>query len=340
LKKLIVLVLLLAGCGYAGSQGYDWLNQQVRTPMSVRSQPVTVHIDAGESPDQLAQDLQAKGLIRNKDVFIYYLRYTGARSRLQAGDFVLDRNMSMAQITDELQNGQPSQAAVQFPEGYTLQLMSEAAARAGLGSAAEYVAAANDKSWRYAFLADRPAGRNLEGFLFPDTYRLAKSATARDLVKVQLDRFDQVFTPDLRAQTGKSTAARPAVSTYDLIILASMTEREVNKDPDRATVCGIYYNRLAQDMLLQVDATVLYGLGKWHENVTTPETLQDTPYNTYLHKGLPPGPISNPGLATIKACLNPQKSSYLYYFTDPKGVTHYAQTSDETQHQQQQYGVA
>jgi UPF0755 protein len=202
------------------------------------------------------------------------------------------------------------------------------------------VAAANDKSWRYAFLTDRPAGRNLEGFLFPDTYRLAKSATARDLVKVQLDRFDQVFSPDLRAQAGKSTAARPAVSMYDLIILASMTEREVNKDPDRATVCGIYYNRLAQDMLLQVDATVLYGLGKWHENVTRPETLQETPYNTYLHKGLPPGPISNPGLATIKACLNPQKSSYLYYFTDPKGVTHYAQTSDETLQQQQQYGVA
>jgi UPF0755 protein len=339
LKKLVVLVLLLAGLGYAGSQGYDWINQQVRVPLSARSQPVTVHIDEGESPDQLAQDLQSKRLIRNKDVFVYYLRYTGARSRLQAGDFVLDRNMNMAQITDELQNGKPSQAALQFPEGYTLQLMSQEAAKAGLGSAADYVAAASDQSWRYAFLADKPAGRDLEGFLFPDTYRLDRSATARDLVKRQLDRFDQVLTPDLRAQAGQATPTRRAVSTYDLVILASMVEREANRDKDRALVCSVYYNRLAKAMPLQVDATVLYGLGKWHEHVGATETRVDTPYNTYLHSGLPPGPIANPGLATMKACLNPQKTDYLYYFTDRNGDMHYSADSNDILRQQEQFGL-
>jgi UPF0755 protein len=336
LKKLLVLVILLAGCGLAGSQGYDWLSYQVHAPVSARSQPVTVHIDEGESPDQIAQDLADKGLVRNKDVFVYYMRYTGARSRLQAGDFVLNRNMSMAQITDQLQYGKPSQVAVRLPEGFTLQQMAAEAEKDGLGKAAGYVAAATDSGWNYAFLQDRPGGRSLEGFLFPDTYLLDKSAGTRDLVKRQLDRFDQVFTPELRAQAAQATSSRPAESIYDIVILASMVEREVNREPDRARVCSVYYNRLAAGTLLQVDATVLYGEGK---STGQPDTSVDTPYNTYLHKGLPPGPISNPGLSAIQACINPEKTDFMFYFTDPKGVTHFQKTSAEFDQQKKQYGV-
>jgi UPF0755 protein len=336
LKKLFIVVLLLAGCGYAGSQGYDWVNNQVQAPMSTRSQPVTIHIDEGESPDVLAQDLKDKGLVHNKDVFLYYLRYTGARSHLQAGDFVLNKNMNMAQIIDVLQHAKPSQVAVRLPEGLTLQQMAAEAEKDGLGKAATYLAAANDSSWDYAFLKERQARMNLEGFLFPDTYLLDKSAGPRDLVKKQLDRFDQVFSPDLRAQAAQATASRPAESVYDIVILASIVEREVNRDPDRARVCSVYYNRLADGTLLQVDATVLYGQGK----ITgQPDTTADTPYNTYLHKGLPPGPISNPGLSAIKACLNPEKTDFRFYFTDPKGVTHFQRTGTEFEQQKQQFGV-
>jgi len=338
LRKLLVVVLLLAGCGYAGSQGYDWVKYQIQAPMSARSQPVTVHIDEGESPDQIAQDLKDKGLVRNKEVFVYYLRYTGARSRLQAGDFVLNRNMTMAQVTDVLQNSKPSQVAIRLPEGLTLPRMAAEAERAGLGKASSYVAAAaSEQGWDYAFLKDKPAGRNLEGFLFPDTYLMDRSATARDLVKKQLDRFDQVFTPELRAQAARSTASRPPKSLYEVVILASMVEREANKDVDRPKVCSVYYNRLAEDTLLQVDATVLYGEGK---TTGPPNTQQDTPYNTYIHKGLPPGPISNPGLAAIKACLNPDKTDFKFYFTDPKGVTHFQRTGTEFDQQKQQFGVS
>lgn len=332
MKKLLILVVLLAGCGYAGSQGYDWLNYQVQTPVSTRSHAVQLHVAEGESQDELATDLKAKGLIRNKDVFIYYLRYTGARSRLQAGDFVLDQKMSMAQITDALQHAHPNQVVIRFPEGYTLSLMAATFEKAGLGAAADYVSVASDPGWRYDFLKDRLPGASLEGFLFPDTYGVDRSATAHDVVKRQLDRFGEVFTPDLRAQALKRTQ-----SIYDLLILASMVEREVNQDPDRAVVCGVYYNRLAAGMLLQVDATVLYGEGKWN---TQPDTTIDSPYNTYLHKGLPPTPIANPGLAAINACINPQKTDYRYYFTDPKGATHFARTESESQQQQQQFGVA
>ena len=336
MRKLIAVVVLLAICGYAVSQVYDWVNYQVQSPMSGRSQPVAIHIDEGEGPDQLAQDLQSKGLIRNKDVFVYYLRYTGARSRLQAGDFLLNRNMSMARITDVLQNGKPSQVAVRLTEGFTLQMMAAEAEKAGLGKAAQYVAATNDPAWSYPFLSERPPGASLEGFLFPDTYLLDKSATPRDLVKSQLDRFEQVFSSSLQNQAGRATAARPAETPYNVLILASMVEREVNKDEDRGNACSVYYNRLVSGTFLQVDTTVLYGEGKTSGQ---PDLAVDTPYNTYLHKGLPPTPISNPGLAAIQACLNPPKTDYRFYFTDPKGVTHFQRTDAEFQQQKKEYGV-
>jgi peptidoglycan lytic transglycosylase G len=342
MKKLVLLVLLLVGCGFAGDRGYVWLNSQVREPMSATSQPVHFHVEQGETTDQIAQDLQAKGLIRSARVFVLYLRYTDPSAHLEAGDFVLDKHMTMTQIVDALGHAKIEQAAVTLPEGTTIALMAPEAEKAGFGKAQDYLAAAADLSWPHAFLKERPAGapQNLEGFLFPDTYHLDRGASARDLVKRQLDRFDEQFTPELRAQAAQPTATRPAQTIYSIVTLASMVEREVDQDADRPVVCGIYYNRLARGMALQVDATVLYGLGKWKETVLQVDLARDTPYNTYLHRGLPPGPISNPSLPAIKGCIAPQKTDYLFYFADAKGVTHFARSLAEFQQQQRQFGVS
>jgi len=342
MKKLVVLVLLLAGCGVAGNRGYDWVNSQVYAPMSSQSQPVSFHIDPGESTDRIAQDLYKHRLIHSPEVFLVWLKYRDSSAPLQAGDFVLNRNMNMIQVIHALGRAQVVQVAVSLPEGYTMQLMAQSAEKARLGTANDYLAAAQDLSWEYDFLAGRPAAapKNLEGFLFPDSYKLDQGASARDLVKRQLERFGQVVTPDLRASAGQGSNARPAESLFNIVTLASMVEREVNQDSDRPVVCEVYYNRLARNMALQVDATVLYGLGKWQNTVTQADLTANTPYNTYLHKGLPPGPISNPGLAAIKACLSPQKNDYLFYFADTKGVTHYARTQAEFDQQKRQFGVS
>ena len=342
MKKLVVLVLLLAGCGYAGDRGYDWFNTQVREPVSPRSQPVGFHVEPGEGTDAIATDLAAKGLIRNPNVFVFYLRYQRSGARLEAGDFVLNRNMTMNQIIDALGQARVQQVMVTLPEGKTMKQLAQAAQQAGLGTAQDYLAAAQEQGWSYEFLKGRPAGApaNLEGFLFPDTYQLDRGATAHDLVKRQLDRFDQQFTPDMRAQAAQATANRPAESVYAIVTLASIVEREVRKDPDRAIVCGILYNRLVSKMALQDDVTVLYGLDKLQGPLTEADKQHDTPYNTYLHPGLPAGPISNPGSATVNACLNPQKSQFLYFFADAKGETRYARTYAEHQQQQQQFGLA
>lgn len=342
MKKLIALVLVLAGCGVAGDKGYEWVNASVYQPGSSSSQPVAFHIDPGESTDVIAQDLASKGLIRNPEVFLVYLRYANKRSSLEAGNFTLNRHMSMVQIIDTLAHPNIEQITVTLTEGQTLQQMAQAAEAAGVGTAADYLAAAQDPSWQYDFLKDRPATapRPLEGFLFPDTYQLDKGAKAHDLIKRQLDRLDQVLTPALQAQAAQAANGRPAESVYNIVTLASIVEREVTKDPDRAIVCGIFYNRLARNMALQDDVTVLYGLNKLQGPLTDQDKQKDTPYNTYLHPGLPIGPISNPGAASINACLNPQKTDYYYFFADAQRVTRYAKTYAEHQQQQRQYGLA
>lgn len=342
MKKLLVLVVLLAGCGYAGNQGYGWYNAQLNQPQSATSQRVAFHIDPGESTPAIADDLQAKGLIGSSEVFQFYIKYQSGGAQLEAGDFTLDRHMSMRQIITALGQARVAQVSVTLTEGSTMAQMAQVVAKAGLGSAADYAAAAKDPSWQYAFLQGRPASApgNLEGFLFPDTYQLDKGASARDLVKRQLDGFAQQVTPAMTQQMAAPAPGRPAESLFNVITLASIVEREVTKDPDRAIVCGIFYNRLKINFALQDDVTVLYGLGKLQGPLTDQDKQTDTPFNTYLHPGLPAGPISNPGLAAIRACITPQPSNDYYFFADAHGVTRYARTYAEHLQQQQQYGLA
>jgi UPF0755 protein len=343
-KKLLVLVLLLTGCGVAGQRGYSWAQYQVSVPLSSKSQPVRFHVEPGESTEAIAHDLQLKGLVRDERVFLLYLRYKGTRTHLEAGDFVLNKDMNTSRIVEVLQHGRISQLSVALPEGSTMLRMAQQAEKAGIGPAQDYLAATQDTTWvaQYDFLQGRPATAppNLEGFLFPDTYQLDKGATAHDLVKRQLDRFGQVITPTLRAQAGVPTAVRPAETLYSVVTLASIVEREVSKDADRTLVCGVFYNRLAKGMPLQDDVTIMYGLGKTDPTVTLADLQKDTPYNTYLHKGLPAGPVSNPGLASVSACLTPEASGYYFFFADPKGVTHYARNQTEFEQQKKQFGVA
>lgn len=342
MKRFLALIAVLVVMGLGASQAWDAYDHQVNAATSGAAGPVAFHVDSGEEPGTIGDALLARGLIRSRTVWDLYLRLARARGTLQAGDYQLSHAMSMAQIVAALQHGIVAQVTVTLPEGYTQALMARAAEAAGLGTAADYAAAAADPAWPYDFLRGRPAGAGLEGFLFPDTYSLNQGASARDLVKRQLDQFDRSFTADLRDQATAAARANglPGDPVFSTLILASMVEREVNSDPDRAIVCGIMENRLRQHIPLGIDATVLYALGKWKATLTYQDLQVDSPYNTRRFAGLPPGPISNPGLAAIRACVNPQRTDYLFYFTDPKGMTHYARSQAESTQQQKQFGIA
>ncbi len=342
MRKLLVVLVLLTAVGYAGSQGYGWYQSQINDPVGGDSRPVAVHVASGETPDVLGADLVAKGLVRNRDVFLFYLRSRGNGANLQAGDFELSRSMSMAAIVDHLTSGNPNTLHIRLAEGLTLAKMADAVQASGLATAQQYTDAAQLAGHQESFLQGRPQGAppTLEGFLFPDTYQLAPGEGARGLVQQQLDRFGRIVGAGLSQGIQAPAAGRPQLSLYELVTAASIVEREVNRDPDRRIVCGIIFNRLQQGMPLQIDATVLYGLGRFGGQLTQADLGQDTPYNTYLHQGLPPGPIANPGEAALKACAQPQPSSYLFYFSDPGGVTHYATSGDEFERLKLQFGVA
>jgi UPF0755 protein len=344
MKRLAAVLVIIAALGIGTSRGLDWWNYNVNTPVSTTSDPVVFRIDPGELPSQVSDDLLAQRLIRDKTAFDLYLRVTGAGSNFEAGSFALNRNMTMVQIVDALQHGKSTQLSVTIPEGFPLREQAKFVAKSTLGTAADYLRIAAEPAWStsFDFLSSRPAKANppLEGYLFPDTY-LVEPGDLRGLVQAQLTQFGNVFNASLRAQIAKSTPNRPAETVESIVILASMVDREANNrnTTDRGNVCSVYYNRLKLKMALGVDATLLYALGRLSPEPTAAELALNSPFNTRTHVGLPPGPISNPGRAALLACINPPKTQYLYYFTDPQGATHFETNQADFCRELQNHGM-
>jgi UPF0755 protein len=346
MKRLALILLVIAILGFGTSRGFDWWSLNVNTAISSTSHTVVFHVDPGETPTQIGQDLFNLGLIRNTIAFDLYTRVTNAAPKLEAGVFMLNKNMSLAQIVSALQHGTANQKSVTLPEGFPIREQAKVVESKGVGAAADYIAAAKDPSWRatYGFLPAQSGNPDapFEGYLFPDTYLVDPVAGVRGLIKEQLDQFGVVFSADLRAQIAQATPARPAESIQSIVILASMVDREANATTptDRGNVCSVYYNRLKIHMTLGVDATLLYALGRLTPEPTAAELQLTSPYNTRTHAGLPPGPISNPGKAALLACINPPQTQYLFYFTDRQLVTHFETNQQDFDRDIQKFGVS
>ncbi len=348
MKRLIAVLVVIGLLGFGTSRAIDWWNYNVDTPVSSADKAVPFHVDPGETPSQIGTDLYDLKLIRSTIAFDLYTRMTNAGPKFQAGSFVLHTNMSLSQIVSALQHGHPDEKVLTFIEGYPLWRQAKIIDEKKLGSpvitGADYLQAAKDPAWAatYDFLPKQSSNTNFpfEGYLFPDTYLVIPSAGARGLVKAQLDQFAAVFSADWRAQIAQPTAARPAEDIRSIVILASMVDREANKQSDRGNVCSVYYNRLKVNMTLGVDATLLYALGRLSPEPTFEELQLNSPYNTRTHAGLPPSAIGNPGKAALAACINSPKTDYLYYFTDRQGVTHFETNDADFERDKAKYGVS
>ena len=231
-----------------------------------------------------------------------------------------------------------------FPLRYQASLVD--AKKIGTLTGADYLRASSDLALggAYAFLPAKPPPGDFpyEGYLFPDTYLVDPTLGAKGLVQAQLDQFAAVFSADWRAQIAQSTPGRPKEDIRTIVILASMVDREANNKnaTDRGNVCSVYYNRLRQNIKLGVDATLLYALGRLTPEPTAPELDLNSPYNTRKYAGLPPGPISNPGKEALAACINPPVTSYLFYFTDRQGTTHFETNQQDFDNDIKKYGVS
>ena len=299
--------------------------------------PVPFTVEIGETAVSISNKLVEQGFITNPDLFRLFLRYNGLDASLEAGDYQLRRNMNMREIAEVLQKASFEEVSVTIPEGWRAEQIAELLSREGIMDGALFLAAVRQGTGvEHPLLVGRPAGASYEGYLFPDTYRLPIKATPDDLISRMVDNM----AAKLPANALDLAAAR-GYSFYQILTIASIVEREAVIPQERPTIASVYFNRLAQGMPLQADPTVQYAMGYqtdtgqwWKTPVTLEEYSQvNSPYNTYLNYGLPPGPISNPGASAIMAALQPEQTTYLFFMGCGGDGQHVFATDFET-HQQ------
>lgn len=294
----------------------------LNAPASKNATEKTFIITKGDGVRKISANLEKEGIISQDLTFMVYLKLSRLSSSIQAGEYKLSGSMSPLTIADILTKGRVSSKKITIPEGWTIDDISTYLEKQGVARKSDFIAA-TQKSYNYDFLADKPVSQDLEGYLFPDTYQLSATANAEDIVKMMLDNFGQRLTPSIRASIKGS-----GMSTYEVVTLASIVEREVSKPEDRKVVAGIFLNRLNTGMALESCATIQYILKSNEERFSYEQTRVESPYNTYIHAGLPMGPIGNPGTDSIQAVLFPEKTDYLYFFS-AKGTTYYSKTLEE-----------
>lgn len=301
----------------------------INAPISDDPSPVPFTVDIGASAAGIAAKLQEQNLITDADLFRLFLRYNGLDASLEAGDYQLRRNMNMREIAAALQKASFEEVVVTIPEGWRAEQIADLLTQEDIMDGAIFLAAVRQgTAVDHPLLADRPAGASYEGYLFPDTYRLPLNASPEDLISRMLDNMATKI-PD----NAPSLAAAQGYTFYEILTIASIIEREAVVPEERTTIASVYLNRLAQGMPLQADPTVQYAMGYqtdsgqwWKTPVTLEEYSQvNSPYNTYLNYGLPPGPIANPGAASINAALQPDQTDFLFFMGCGEGAHLFAE---------------
>jgi UPF0755 protein len=322
---ITMLALVVASFGYI-------ILREIRTPVGGMIQPVEIVIDNGDSTNQIATKLRAARLIRQPVLFTALVRYSHLEDKLQSGTYTLNTGMTMSQIATALQFSETvAEIEVTIPEGLRIEEVAEIFASKGLAQEQEFLDIARQGAQfraEYDVLKSLPIDASLEGYLFPDTYRFAETATVTDIIEIMLDHFDSQY------MLIENEVAVPDVSIHEIVTMASVVQREAMFMDEMPKIAAVFWNRLKPENFdetgngrLQADPTVQYALGYsnfeqtwWRKELTATDLKIDNPYNTREYPGLPPGPIANPGLAALRAAANPDnEANYLYFVVSCKG---------------------
>lgn len=334
--KAIIVILLMIIIAAGGAGTYAW---SLTRPVKASETPITLEIKSGSGTSAIADQLQREGLIRSSLAFKAYLKWKNQGSNFMAGTYAMNPGVTFDEIISKLSSGDVvPEEMVKFtiPEGYTILQMADKLSEEGIVNREEFITLANEPS---AFDLDLIKGAPvdeelryvLEGYLFPETYEVKKDSSTHDVMQRMMEELETRLQtiPDLEAKLKERD-----LSLHELLTVASLVEREVVVDKERALVAGVIYNRINRDMKLEIDATVQYLLDKPKARLLFADLKVQSPYNTYLNKGLPPGPIASPSLASIKAALEPQASDYLFYVTKKDGSSEHLFARTYKEHQQ------
>lgn len=306
-----VLFCLLTAAVFAGL----WINQYLTQALHTPGESRIITIPQGHSFARIAQDLEEQGIIDNALLFRLLGRITGSAQSAQAGEFLVNTGWTRLELLDTLIHGHEVLYPVQIPEGSTWWDTARIVHQSGLTTFERFAAAVHNATLlqEYSIPAE-----SAEGYLFPETYSLPRpqAGSAIPVIRTMLDEFER----RTRATFSGDAPLKPQ-RIHELVILASLVEKETAQEEERARIAGVYENRLQRGMRLQCDPTVIYGLGPDFDGNLTRKDLRNSAnhYNTYRHSGLPPGPICSPGLASLEAAMNPEDHTYLYFVATGEG---------------------
>ena len=317
-KAAIIFAIVTAALLATAGMFYFDLLKYADQPADPGAESITLKIDQGEGFGAVATKLHSKGLFKHPGKFKLIARYKGYDKKIRAGEYELSAAMSPREILQKLVSGKVRLYRLTIPEGYTLQQTAAAVAKAGLCTTSEFSSAAADPKLIAAL--GIPV-KNLEGYLYPDTYFFPGGVTGLEIARAMTERFNTVFTPEW-----KKRAADLKMSVHEIVTLASIIEKETGAQFERPLIASVFHNRLKRKMRLETDPTVIYGIPNFNGNLTRKDLTTPTPYNTYVIRGLPPGPIANPGAKAIEAALYPADTKYLF-FVSKKNRTHQFSTN-------------
>jgi UPF0755 protein len=353
--RIAIVAVFLLGLLIFGGVYFAWTTvTDIFQPVTTgQGKTIALVIQSGESTLQIADDLQAKGLIRNALAFRVWARIKGLDTHLQAGAYNLDTSMTIDAIIGQLLNAQPDYLVVAIPEGWRIEQMAQRFGAAGLPrfNVQDFLKYTKNPAQfpdvkKYPILKSIPQGASMEGLLFPDTYLIPVNATARDVVNMMLTEF----TGKVQQDQLEAKAKQNRLSLYQMVILASIVEREVIFENDRPLVASVYWNRIYRQNnetlgFLDADPTVQYARDSQPGTTVYWKPLQDagrninptSVWNTYTHKGLPPTPICSPGLASMEAAASPASTGYYFFLSKKDGHNVYAKTQAEFNADVQKY---
>ncbi|MCF8720421.1 endolytic transglycosylase MltG [Nitrospina gracilis] len=320
LKTSLLAGLFLVLTGVFGFS--FWLYSYSTSPLTPSSPSRIVEVERGMTLKQVSRHLSDKRLIANPTGFVLFAYLQGKQNQIRAGEYELSGRMPPKQILETITSGQSVLHALTVPEGYRILEIAGLVEQAGLGSRERFVE--ETRNPELIRTVGAPA-EDLEGYLFPETYKFPKNAGEKRIVETMVQTFQEKVNP---AKAMRQAEAMN-LTFHEIITLASIIEKETGAPSERELISSVFHNRLKRNMRLQTDPTVIYALADFDGNIRKKDLSVESPYNTYLYPGLPPGPIASPGLESIKAALNPAETKYLYFVSRQDGTHKFSTNLDD-----------
>ena len=325
-----VMYFLFVVCISIALAAFGWLAANDVLALNKTMKEATIEIPEDFDIDYVANELKRNGIIEYKFLFKIYASFSDADEKIDPGTYTVSTSLDYRALVTKMQAGYDELTVkVTLTEGMTLKDIFATLEENGVCSQEELWEAAANYDFDYDFLSAETLGDQLrlEGYLFPDTYDFYTDSSAQTAISKFLDNFESRVTDEMYRMAENS-----GYSMHDILTVASLIEKEAGSNDERPTIASVIYNRLDSDFrYLQIDASVQYILDERKEDLTYEDLLIDNPYNTYVYEGLPPGPICNPGLASIQAALEPENTDYFYYALNKEGTHNFFETYEEHQ---------